>query len=216
MPLWILDKNIWFPKPSDALADGLLAIGGDLRPERLILAYRSGIFPWYNEDDPPLWWSPDPRFVLYTDKLRVSNSMKAILRKGVFQYRFNTAFRQVIEGCASVRRNYGTGTWISPEMMAAYTKLHEMGFACSAEVWQDGQLAGGLYGVRIRKIFFGESMFSHISNASKAAFIHLVRDLQAEGVKLIDCQVPTPHLGSLGAQPISREAFLMALRDAIH
>jgi leucyl/phenylalanyl-tRNA--protein transferase len=211
----MLDKNIWFPKPSDALPDGLLAIGGDLNPERLLFAYRSGIFPWYNEGDPPMWWSPDPRFVLYPEKLIVSHSMKAVLRKGVFEYRFNTAFKAVIEGCASVRRNYGAGTWISDEMIAAYTKLHEMGLAYSAEAWQDGELAGGLYGIRIRKIFFGESMFSHVSNASKAAFIHLVGDLQSEGVKLIDCQVPTPHLASLGAEPISREAFLIALREAI-
>jgi leucyl/phenylalanyl-tRNA--protein transferase len=211
----MLDKQIWLPRPEDALEDGLLAIGGDLMPERLLLAYRNGIFPWYNEGDPIMWWSPDPRFVLYPEKLKVSHSMKAVLKKGTFEYRFNTAFTEVFQGCASVRRTYSAGTWISNEMIAAYEKLHELGYAFSAEAWQDGQLAGGLYGVRIRKIFFGESMFSRVSNASKAAFIHLVRDLQADGVKLIDCQMYTPHLDSLGAESISREAFLFALRDAI-
>lgn len=215
MQLWILDNNTWFPKPADALPDGLLAIGGDLRPERLLLAYRSGIFPWYNEGDPPMWWSPDPRFVLYPQKLKVSQSMKAVLRKGIFEYRFNTAFPEVMQACASVRRSYGAGTWISDEMIAAYTKLHELGYAFSAEAWQSGQLVGGLYGIRIRGMFFGESMFSHVSNASKAAFIHLVRDLEAEGVKLIDCQMYTAHLESLGAEPMRRDAFLLALHDAI-
>lgn len=211
----MLDKDIWFPKPSDALPDGLLAIGGDLRPERLLLAYRSGTFPWYNEGDPIMWWSPDPRFVLYPEKLKVSHSMRSLLRKGVFEYRFNSAFRQTIEGCASVRRNYGAGTWIGDDMIEAYCRLHDMGYAFSAEAWQDGQLAGGLYGIRIRSMFFGESMFSHISNASKAAFIYLVQDLQAEGVKLIDCQMHTAHLESMGAEAISREAFLATLRQAI-
>jgi leucyl/phenylalanyl-tRNA--protein transferase len=216
MPLWMLDKNIWFPRPSEALADGLLAIGGDLRPERLLLAYRNGIFPWYNEGDPPMWWSPDPRFVLYPSKLNVSHSMRSVLKKNLFEYRFNTAFRAVIEACASVRRNYAAGTWISEEMIEAYTRLHEMGYAFSAEAWQGGVLAGGLYGVRIRRIFFGESMFSRVSNASKAAFIQLVRDLDAQGVQLIDCQMHTAHLESLGAEPISREAFLFQLQQAIN
>lgn len=215
MPLWKLDKDIWFPKPEDALPDGLLAMGGDLRPERLMLAYRSGIFPWYNEDDPPLWWSPDPRFVLYPEKLKVSKSMASVLRKGMFEYRYNTAFGDVIRGCASVRRSYAAGTWISDEMTVAYQKLHELGHAFSAEAWQNGELAGGLYGVRIRRIFFGESMFSRVSNASKAAFIHLVRQLRADGVQIIDCQMHTPHLESLGAESISRNAFLLALRAAV-
>ncbi len=215
MQLWTLEKDIWFPPPTEALADGLLAIGGGLEPERLLLAYRSGIFPWYNEGDPPLWWSPDPRFVLHLERLKVSHSMSAILKKNTFEYRFNTAFRDVIEACASVRRNYGAGTWISPEMMAAYTRLHELGFAYSAESWQDGKLVGGLYGIRIRRIFFGESMFSHVSNASKAAFVRLVHALKEDGVRLIDCQMPTPHLESLGAEPMPRAEFLTLLRELV-
>lgn len=215
MPLWKLDKDIWFPQPGDALPDGLLAMGGDLHPDRLMLAYRSGIFPWYNEEDPPLWWSPDPRFVLYPEKLKVSKSMEALLRKQVFEYRYNTSFGDVINGCASVRRSYAAGTWISEEMIAAYQKLHELGHACCAEAWENGKLAGGLYGVRIRRIFFGESMFSRVSNASKVAFIHLVRQLQADGVQIIDCQMHTAHLESLGAEALPREAFLFALREAL-
>ncbi len=215
MPLWKLDKDIWFPRPEDALPDGLLAIGGDLRPERLMLAYRSGIFPWYNDGDPPLWWSPDPRFVLYPEKLKVSRSMQAIIRKDVFEYRFNTAFPEVIKACASVHRAYAAGTWISDEMMAAYTALHQLGHAFSAEAWQDGRLVGGLYGIRIRKVFFGESMFSEVSNASKAAFIMLVSELQADGVKLIDCQMPTAHLESLGAESVPRDTFLRAMHELI-
>jgi len=209
------ESKFYFPSLSNADPEGLLLIGGQVTPERVLEAYPKGIFPWYTDDGPPMWWSPDPRFVLYPEKLKVSHSMKATLNKGVFEYRFNTAFEDVIRGCASVRRNYAAGTWISDEMMTAYTKLHEMGFAFSAEAWQDGELAGGLYGVRIRKMFFGESMFSRVSNASKAAFIHLVRDLHADGVKLIDCQMHTAHLESLGAEALSRESFLMALRDAI-
>ncbi len=215
MQLWTLDKDIWFPPAARALPDGLLAMGGDLQPDRLLLAYRSGIFPWYNEGDPPLWWSPDPRFVLYPQKLKVSQSMAAILKKGTFEYRFNTAFREVIAGCASVRRSYGVGTWISEEMMAAYIQLHELGHAHSAEAWQDGELVGGLYGIRIRRIFFGESMFSRVSNASKAAFINLVRQLQEEGVRLIDCQMHTAHLESLGAEAMPREHYLMQLKDLV-
>jgi leucyl/phenylalanyl-tRNA--protein transferase len=211
----MLDRDIWFPKPGDALPDGLLAMGGDLSPQRLLLAYRSGIFPWYNEGDPPLWWSPDPRFVLYPEKLKISKSMTAVLKKGHFEYRYNTSFSNVIEGCASVRRSYTAGTWISDEMKEAYCELHRLGSAISAEVWQGDQLVGGLYGVRIRKVFFGESMFSHVSNASKAAFIHLVRDLQADGVKLIDCQMHTPHLESLGAEPMSRLHFISTLKELV-
>lgn len=212
MQLWILDDDLWFPHPADALPDGLLAIGGDLCPERLLLAYRSGIFPWFNEGEPPMWWSPDPRFVLFPQKLRVSHSMKAVLKQGLFEYRFNTCFRGVIEACAASPRKEAAGTWINPGMIEAYTRLHELGYAISAEAWQDGSLAGGLYGVRMGKIFFGESMFSRVSNASKAAFISLVRQLQSEGVALIDCQMHTPHLESLGAEPLPRSRFLSALQ----
>jgi leucyl/phenylalanyl-tRNA--protein transferase len=212
MQLWMLDDDLWFPEPSDALPDGLLAIGGDLRPERLLLAYRSGIFPWFNEGEPPMWWSPDPRFVLFPQKLHVSHSMKAVLKKDVFEYRFNTAFRQVIEACAGAPRADAAGTWINPAMIEAYTRLHEMGYAVSAEAWQHGMLAGGLYGVRLGKIFFGESMFSRVSNASKTAFIRLVQQLESEGVQLIDCQMHTPHLESLGAEQMPRNEFLKRLR----
>lgn len=212
MQLWMLDDDLWFPNPSYALPHGLLAIGGDLRPERLLLAYRSGIFPWFNEGEPPMWWSPDPRCVLFPEALRVSHSMKAVLKKGVFEYRFNSAFREVVEACAGTPRKDANGTWIHPEMISAYVQLHEMGFAVSAEVWQDAQLVGGLYGVRLGGIFFGESMFSRVSNASKAALIYLARQLEGEGVELIDCQMHTPHLESLGAVVMPRDAYLERLR----
>ncbi len=218
MPLWKLDlQNVWFPPPAQATAEGLLAVGGDLRPERLLLAYRSGIFPWYGEDDPILWWSPDPRFVLYPHKLHVSHSMKAVLKRGTFEYRSNTAFEAVIRACAEVPRTGmaggAAGTWIGSEMIDAYIRLHRMGLAHSAEAWQNGALVGGLYGVRIGAIFFGESMFSQVSNASKAAFIHLVRAGMEDGLKLIDCQMHTPHLERLGGEAISRSQFLRLLRE---
>jgi leucyl/phenylalanyl-tRNA--protein transferase len=215
MPLWMLDEEIWFPPASQSLPDGLLAIGGDLRPERLLLGYRSGIFPWYNEDDPILWWSPDPRFVLYPEKLKVSHSMRQILKAGKFEYRFDTAFEAVIRGCATTPRPGGGGTWINEDMVAAYMQLHAQGYAHSAEAWLDGELAGGLYGVRLGGVFFGESMFSRVSNASKVAFTHLVRTLQADGLRLIDCQMHTAHLESLGAEGIAREEFLAALKEWI-
>lgn len=216
MPLWRLDNDdVWFPPASEAMHDGLLAIGGDLRPERLLLAYRSGIFPWYNSDDPVLWWSPDPRFVLYPQQLRVSDSMKAVLRKGTFEFRMNTAFEEVMRGCAEAPRAGGQGSWIGEDMIEGYCRLHQLGFAHSGEVWQDGRLAGGLYGLRIGKIFFGESMFSRVSNASKAAFIQMVRRMQEEGLKLVDCQMHTPHLESLGGEPMPRETFLSYLKEAI-
>jgi leucyl/phenylalanyl-tRNA--protein transferase len=215
MHLWMLDEQIWFPPATQALPDGLLAIGGDLRQERLLLAYRSGIFPWYNEGDPILWWSPDPRFVLYPEKLRVSRSMRQLMKKDVFEYRSDTAFEAVIRACASLPRSGAAGTWINEDMIAAYLRLHELGYAHSAEVWQDGALAGGLYGVRLGGIFFGESMFSKVSNASKLALIRLVGALQQEGVRLIDCQMHTAHLESLGAEAIPRSRFLHSLKELI-
>ncbi len=197
-----------FPNPAGALPDGLLAIGGDLRPERLLEAYRNGIFPWYNAGEPPLWWCPDPRCVLFPENLRVSHSMKSLLRKEAFEFRVNTAFEEVIRACRSAPRAGQDGTWITDEVVAGYTSLHRQGYAHSAEAWQDGQLVGGLYGVWLGRTFFGESMFSTVSNSSKYAFIHWVQALQAQGVTLIDCQVPTEHLMSLGAELIDRELFL--------
>ncbi|TWF39127.1 leucyl/phenylalanyl-tRNA--protein transferase [Chitinophaga polysaccharea] len=186
--------------------DGLLAIGGDLSVERLLLAYRSGIFPWY--DEPPiLWWSPDPRFVLFPDELKVSASMKQVLRRQQFRISYNEDFAAVIQRCSTIPRPGQTGTWITPEMQEAYIRLHKAGYAMSVECWQDNQLVGGLYGVKMGPFFFGESMFSDVSNASKAAFITFVQAYATE-LKMIDCQVHTTHLASLGASFISREEFL--------
>ena len=210
MPIFALDDELQFPDPNLAEEDGLLAIGGDLSSERLLLAYKSGIFPWF-EGDTPLWWSPNPRFVLIPEELKVSKSMKTLLRRNAFSFTVNQAFEQVIGQCKSVTREGQAGTWITGEMQKAYTNLYQQGFALSAEAWKDGELAGGLYGVKIGKIFFGESMFSHRSNASKYAFISMVEQLIAEGIELIDCQVYTAHLESLGARMIPRKEFLQKI-----
>jgi leucyl/phenylalanyl-tRNA---protein transferase len=211
MPIFALDEDLQFPDPNLAEADGLLAIGGDLSTARLIQAYKSGIFPWF-EDDVPLWWSPDPRFVLYPTELKVSTSMKTLLKRKAFTFTINKAFSEVIGNCKSVRRDGQAGTWITEEMQDAYNELNRLGYAISAEAWSEGELTGGLYGVRMGKIFFGESMFSHQSNASKYAFISLVEQLQSEGVELIDCQVYTAHLESLGARMIPRKEFLKIIQ----
>lgn len=202
----ILSSKIWFPPVEDALEDGLLAIGGDLSVERLILAYQKGIFPWY-DGDTPLWWSPNPRFVLYPAELVISKSMKQIIKKNLFEYKTNTAFAEVIQQCKNKTRTGQNGTWITDAVEIAYTQLHQKGIALSAEAWQNNQLVGGLYGIKMGKLFFGESMFSSQSNASKFAFIQLVSQLKEEGVVLIDCQVYTDHLASLGAKMIDREQF---------
>jgi leucyl/phenylalanyl-tRNA--protein transferase len=211
MPIFALDEDLQFPDPNLAEADGLLAIGGDLTTARLLEAYKSGIFPWF-ENDVPLWWSPDPRFVLFPAELKVSTSMKTLLKRNAFTFTINKAFSEVIRNCKSVRRDGQAGTWITEEMQEAYNELHRLGHAVSAEAWNQEVLAGGLYGVRLGKIFFGESMFSHQSNASKYAFISMVEQLKAEGVELIDCQVYTAHLESLGARMISRKEFLHILQ----
>lgn len=208
MHLTILDSSSWFPPVEEALPDGLLAAGGDLSAERLLLAYRNGIFPWYNEDEPPLWWCPDPRFVLYPSELRVSKSMRQVMNSGAFEFRMNTCFAEVIRHCMLTERPGQDGTWISPDVAHAYTHLHRLGHAHCAEAWMNGQLVGGLYGVWLGGMFFGESMFSHVSNASKFAFIHWVQHLQQQGVQLIDCQVYTAHLESLGARMIPRGEFV--------
>ncbi len=208
MPLYLLDDKLWFPPVENAMHDGLLAIGGDLSPDRLLLAYRCGIFPWFNEEDPPLWWSPDPRFVLFPDELKVSKSMQQVIKKNEFEFRMNTTFPAVITNCRNVRRKGMDGTWITDNIVEAYTSLHTTGYAYCAEAWQNGKLAGGLYGILMGKIFFGESMFSLAPNASKFAFIKLVENLKANGVVLIDCQVYTAHLESLGARMIPRKDFI--------
>lgn len=214
MPLHFLTTELVFPPVAEAEEDGLLAVGGDLSPERLLLAYRSGIFPWY-EEDPILWWSPDPRFVLFPDELKISKSMRPVLKQGKFRFSFDTAFQDVMVNCQQTPRQHQSGTWINNEMIRAYTGLHQMGFAHSAETWENNTLVGGLYGVRIGNVFFGESMFSHQSNASKFAFIHMVQNLADTGVVLIDCQVYTEHLETLGARMIPREQFLGILSTAL-
>lgn len=207
MPLYVLDNDLEFPPADLADEDGLLAIGGDLSMERLLLAYRKGIFPWY-EEEYILWWCPNPRFVLFPGKLKISNSMKQVLKKGELEFFVNRNFSGVISACKTISRRGQEGTWISDAMRNAYINLHRHGYAHSAEAWLNGELVGGLYGVRLGKIFFGESMFSKVSNASKFAFIHYVQHLQSEGVQLIDCQVYTAHLESLGAEMIARGEFL--------
>jgi leucyl/phenylalanyl-tRNA--protein transferase len=215
MYLQLLDDEIWFPPVSQALPDGLLAAGGDLSTERLLLAYRSGIFPWFSDDEPILWWSPDPRFVLFPQDLRVIKSMKKTIDSNAFELRFNTGFAAVVEHCRQIDRKDQPGTWITEDIVTAYTTLHEAGYAHSAEAWQNGTLVGGLYGVMIGKAFFGESMFSRVSNASKYAFICWVQQLQQQGVQLIDCQVYTAHLESLGAHMIPRTTFIDMVADLI-
>ncbi|MEC5142556.1 leucyl/phenylalanyl-tRNA--protein transferase [Chitinophaga sp. 212800010-3] len=206
MTVFRLNKKLIFPPVEFSEPDGLLAVGGDLSVERLLLAYSSGIFPWY--DEPPiLWWSPDPRFVLFPDELKVSASMKQVLRKKQFRISFNEDFAGVIARCGSIPRGGQTGTWITAEMQEAYIRLHKAGYAMSVECWLGEQLVGGLYGVKKDHIFFGESMFAEVSNASKAAFITFVQTYGHE-LKMIDCQVHTLHLASLGATFISREEFL--------
>ena len=210
MSLIILDENIWFPPLEDALEDGLLAMGGDLSTERLIKAYQEGIFPWY-EGETPLWWSPNPRFIIYPANLKVSATMKQVIKRQEFEFKTNTAFDQVIAKCKKIKRAGQQGTWITPAVEKAYNILHQIGIAHSAEAWKDGKLVGGLYGIKMGKLFFGESMFSSESNASKFAFINYVKQLEAEGIVLIDCQVYTEHLESLGAEMIDRDLFKQLL-----
>ena len=208
----LLNDDLIFPSVEIATSEGIVAIGGDLEIERLLLAYRSGIFPWYNQDEPIVWWSPDPRFVLFPEKLKVTKSMHSVLNNGTFRFTTNRAFNTVLQNCKSITRKDQEGTWITPAVQQAYTKLHELGYAHSAEAWMNGELVGGLYGIKLGNVFFGESMFSTVSNASKFAFINYVRHLQKENVALIDCQVYTAHLESLGAKMIKREIFMELLK----
>ena len=213
--MFLLSEKNYFPPVESADADGLLAMGGDLSGERLLLAYRSGIFPWFNEDDPICWWSPDPRFVLFPAEIKISKSMRQVFRKDLFEFRINTSFERVITHCSDTYREGQDGTWITQEMKQAYVSLHQQGYAHCAEAWLNNELVGGLYGIRLGNVFFGESMFSHFSNASKFAFISYVQQLQKENVQLIDCQLHTKHLESLGARMIPRKDFIRSLRSLI-
>jgi leucyl/phenylalanyl-tRNA--protein transferase len=210
-PLHFLGNRLEFPPVETANQDGLLAVGGDLSPERLLLAYKSGIFPWFNDDALILWWSPDPRMVLFPKKAKVSKSMRKVLRDDSLTLTQNKYFHEVIEQCAQVERKGQEGTWITSKMKSAYTELHKKGFARSYEVWEDGNLVGGLYGVDLGGVFCGESMFSLRPNASKYAFIKMAQELDAKGYRLIDCQVHTDHLESLGAELIPRKKFMELL-----
>jgi len=213
-PYWIDPDSpeIFFPDVETALRepDGLLAVGGDLKPERLLLAYRNGIFPWFGPDQPILWWAPDPRLVLFPEQLKISRSLSRTLRKQRFTVTFDTAFAQVVDACAAPRQGQA-GTWITTEMQSAYRRMHELGHAHSVECWQHGELVGGLYGIAIGHVFFGESMFTRVADASKVGFVTLVQQLQASGYRLIDCQVHTDHLESLGAMMIPRPDFTRLL-----
>lgn len=211
-PLFFLGNRLEFPPVEAANEDGLLAVGGDLSSERLLLAYKSGIFPWFNEDALILWWSPDPRMVLFPKKLKISKSMRKVIRKGQFTLTQNTCFEEVIEHCAKAERKGQEGTWITPNMKLAFLDLFQKGFAKSFEVWENEKLVGGLYGVDLGHVFCGESMFSNSANASKFAFIKMVQELETKKYQLIDCQVHTDHLESMGAEEISRKIFLEILQ----
>ncbi len=213
--MFYLDEKLWFPAVDESTADGLLAIGGDLSVDRLMLAYNSGIFPWYEKGQPILWWSPNPRMVLFPEKFKVSKSFRRTLNGENFEISFNKNFSEVIKNCASVKRKRQQGTWITKEMQEAYIALHKAGHASSVEVWQEEKLVGGIYGIDLsdKKIFCGESMFSKVSNASKVAFYNLAQILKEKNYKMIDCQIYNDHLESLGAEEISRERFFSILNS---
>lgn len=215
MPIYLLPEDeLVFPDPALANPDGILAVGGDLSPERLLLAYRYGIFPWYNPGEPILWWSPDPRMVLFPSELKVSRSMRPYFNQKKFTCTIDRDFEAVMRACQQNKRpGQRGGTWITDEMVEAYCRLHDLGYAHSVEVWQQDELVGGLYGLALGRVFFGESMFTKISNASKFGFIYLVRLLEKWGFQLVDCQQETRHLRSLGARNISRETFLKYLAE---
>jgi leucyl/phenylalanyl-tRNA--protein transferase len=215
MPVYQLSEDLVFPSPHLASKEGLLAVGGDLTRNRLLLAYSLGIFPWYSEGEPILWWSPDPRLVLYPNELKVSRSLDKVINKDRFKVTVDCAFERVIKDCARVRLENCEGTWIVDEMVKAYCRLHEFGFAHSIEAWAGDRLAGGLYGVSLGKCFFGESMFTRISNASKVAFVVLVNHLKSQGFAMIDCQITTGHLTRFGAREISRARYLDELDEAL-
>ena len=206
-----LSKELSFPSPHLSSPEGIVAVGGDLRPERVLLAYKKGIFPWFEKDDFLIWWSPDPRMVLYLDEIKISKSMRLLMKKNKYEITYNRAFSEVVKSCAQVKRFGQSGTWITPGLMNVYNILHEQGHAHSVEIWDGTKLVGGLYGIDIGDIFCGESMFSKASNSSKIALIYLSKELKKNNYKFIDCQVPTAHLASLGAKTISRKDFLKYL-----
>ncbi|SHF91763.1 leucyl/phenylalanyl-tRNA--protein transferase [Flavobacterium micromati] len=213
MKMYYLSPTLFFPAVTQANHDGILAIGGDLSPQRLQLAYQSGIFPWFEEGEPIVWWSPNPRMVLFLNELIISKSMRNILNRNSFTVTFNQKFRDVISNCQNIKRDGQKGTWITNDMIDAYVKLHELGIAKSVEIWQNDTLVGGLYGIDLGHVFCGESMFSRVSNASKVAFIALVEKLKKENYKLVDCQVYNPHLESLGCREIERDEFMELLKS---
>lgn len=216
MTVYRLTQELVFPPPELADDDGLLAVGGDLSVNRLLVAYSMGIFPWYSGKSPILWWSPDPRLILLPQEIKVSRSLRQTLKKGLYAVTTNAAFEEVIRNCATVSRKGEKGTWITEEMIAAYIRLHQAGYAHSVEAWRDGDLAGGLYGVLLGKVFFGESMFAKKTDASKAAFATFTAMLAEKGVELIDCQVTTAHLQRFGAREIPRAEFLIRLEKALN
>ena len=210
--MYFLTPELYFPPASETSPEGIIAVGGDLSPERLLLAYQNGIFPWYDNYEPKLWWCPEERMVLFFENLRITKSMRNVLNRNEFQITFNTAFRDVISNCQQAPRKDQDGTWISDEIIEAYCKLHELGHAKSIEVWKNEELVGGLYGIDLGDVFCGESMFSKVPNASKVAFIHLAKQLEMANYKLLDCQVYNDHLNSLGCIEIDREEFLAILK----
>ena len=214
--IYRLSNELYFPDVATTSPEGILAYGGDLSVARLLLAYRSGIFPWFEDDQPILWWSPPQRMVLFLDEMVVAKSMRNIINRGTFSVTFNQDFRKVITHCRQIARDGQSGTWITNDMVEAYCKLHELGIAKSVEVWQENALVGGLYGIDLGHIFCGESMFSKVSNASKMAFIALVNKLKTEHYKLLDCQVYNEHLESLGCREIEREDFMRILKGTLH
>jgi leucyl/phenylalanyl-tRNA--protein transferase len=215
MPVFRLGPDPSFPPPALAAPEGLLAVGGDLSPDRLLAAYRMGIFPWFEPEGPILWWSPDPRLVLFPQELTVSRRLRRTLRQNRFEVRHDTAFAEVIRACADTPRTHEQGTWITPEMQRAYIRLHELGYAHSTEAWRDGQLVGGVYGVLVGRCFCGESMFHRETDASKVAFVTLVESLASEDVEIIDCQVASEHLMRFGAREIPRDEFLRRLASGL-
>jgi leucyl/phenylalanyl-tRNA--protein transferase len=209
------NERFEFPPADTASSEGILAVGGNLSPGMLLSAYTQGIFPWFSKGEPILWWNPDPRFVVFPDEVHASASMKKILKQGRFELRMDTSFREVITACSSAKRPGQRGTWITRGMINAYSKMHELGYAHCAEAWAGGKLAGGLYGISLGRIFFGESMFSHVSNASKAAFLFLISVLKDRGFGLIDSQVYTGHVASLGGREIPRAQYLRLLSELL-
>jgi len=213
--MYFLTKELYFPPVSEASPEGILAVGGDLSAERLLLAYKNGIFPWFDDDEPILWWSPPERMVVNPREYKVAKSLRNIINRNIFKVTFDTAFEEVITNCQSIKRRGQKGTWITNSMLEAYLQLHQLGVAKSVEVWQDNQLVGGLYGIDLGKVFCGESMFSLVSNASKVGFVTLIQKMKDENYHLLDCQVHNNHLEKLGAFEISRENYIKILKSSL-